>query len=119
MAAVIESVVALSTQPGGFSSGDLAVKVQERLRVSAADYQPRQAAYDLKKLRGKMLVSKIGKSRLYKAPAKGLQTLAALGILRDKVLKPVLRNRNLKRQSPSSNNSLDHHYHNLRQEMRR
>src|ERR1700722_9815397 len=50
LAAVMESVVALSTQPGGFSSGDLAVKVQERLGVSAKDYQPRQAAYDLTKL---------------------------------------------------------------------
>jgi hypothetical protein len=94
-AAVMESVVALSTQPGGFSSGDLAVKIQERLGVSDEDYQPRQAAYDLKKLRGKMLVRKIGKSRLYEAPAEGLRTLVALGMLRDKVLKPVLRNRNL------------------------
>jgi len=119
MAAVMEAVVALSTQPGGFSSGDLAVKIQERLGVSAADYQPRQAAYDLKKLRGKMLVCKIGKSRLYEAPAEGLRTLVALGMLRDKVLKPVLRNRNLQGPPPRSNNPVDHHYYNLRQEMRR
>jgi hypothetical protein len=119
MAAVMESVVALSTQPGGFSSGDLAVKIQERLGVSAEDYQPRQAAYDLKKLRGKMLVCKIGKSRLYEAPAEGLRTLVALGMLREKVLKPVLRNRNLQGPPPRNNNPVDHHYYNLRQEMRR
>jgi hypothetical protein len=119
MAAVMESVVALSTQPGGFSSGDLAIKVQERLGVSAEDYQARQAAYDLKKLRGKMLVSKIGKSRLYESPAEGLRTLVALGMLRDKVLKPVLRVRNLQGPPPRNNNPVDHHYHNLRQEMRR
>lgn len=119
MAAVMESVVALSTQPGGFSSGDLAVKIQERLGVSAADYQPRQAAYDLKKLRGKMLVRKIGKSRLYEAPAEGLRSLVALGMLREKVLKPVLRNRNLQAPPPRNNNPIDHHYYNLRQEMRR
>ena len=119
MAAVMESVVALSTQPGGFTSGDLAVKIQERLGVSDEDYQPRQAAYDLKKLRGKMLVRKIGKSRLYEAPAEGLRTLVALGMLRDKVLKPVLRNRNLQGTPPRSNNPVDHHYYNLRQEMRR
>src|SRR5262249_22279178 len=59
MAAVMESVVALATQPGGFTSGDLANQVQERLGISAEDYQPRQAAYDLKKLRGKTLVCKI------------------------------------------------------------
>ena len=119
MAAVIESVVALSTQPGGFSSGDLAIKIQERLGVSAEDYQPRQAAYDLKKLRGKTLVCKIGKSRLYEAPAEGLRTLVALGMLRDKVLKPVLRIRNLQGPPPRNNNPIDHHYYNLRQEMRR
>lgn len=117
--AVMESVVVLSTQPGGFTSGDLAIQVQERLGVSAEDYQPRQAAYDLKKLRGKTLVCKIGKSRLYEAPAEGLRTLVALGMLRDKVLKPVLRNRNLQGPPPRSDNPVDHHYYNLRQEMRR
>jgi hypothetical protein len=119
MAAVMEAVVALSTQPGGFSSGDLAVKVQERLGVSADHYQPRQAAYDLKKLRGKKLVCKIGNSRVYEAPAEGLRTLVALGMLREKVLKPVLRNRNLQGPPPRTNNPVDHHYYNLRQEMRR
>jgi hypothetical protein len=119
LAAVMESVVALSTQPGGFTSGDLAIKVQERLRLAADDYQPRHAAYDLKKLRGKMLVCKIGTGRCYEAPAEGLQTLVALGILRDKVLKSVLRIRNLQGPPPRSDNPIDHHYYNLRQEMRR
>jgi hypothetical protein len=119
MAAVMEAVVALSTRPEGFSSGDLAKKVQEGLGASAKDYQARQAAYDLKKLRGKKLVHKVGKSRLYEAPAEGLRTLVALGLLRDKVLKPVLRNRNLQGPPPRSNNPVDHHYYNLRQEMRR
>src|SRR5206468_3085280 len=101
----------LSTQPGSFSSGELAVHVQERLSLSTEDYQPRQAAYDLKKLRGKTLVHKIGKSRLYDTPAEGLRTLAALALLREKVLKPVLQNRSLKGRSPSSHNPLDHHYY--------
>jgi hypothetical protein len=119
MAAVMDAVVALSTQPGGFTSGSLAIKIQERLGVSAEDYQPRQASYDLKKLRGKKFVSRIGKGRLYKAPADGLRTLVALGLLRDKVLKPVLRNRNLQAPPPRNNDPLDRHYYNLRQEMRR
>src|SRR6202034_4013408 len=67
MTAVLEGVIALSTHPGGFTSGELAAQVQERLRISAAEYQPRQAAYDLKKLRGKKLVGKLGKSRRYEA----------------------------------------------------
>lgn len=119
LGAVMDAVLALSTQPGGFSSGDLASNVRERLGVSADVYQPRQAAYDLKKLRGKMLVCKIGKSRLYESPAEGLRTLVALGMLRDKVLKPVLRIRNLQGPPPRNNNPVDHHYYNLRQEMRR
>jgi hypothetical protein len=119
LAAVMDAVVGLSTQPGGFSSGDLASKVQETLRVSAEDYQPRQAAYDLKKLRGKKLVAKIGRSHRYEAPAEGLRTLVGLGMLRDKVLKPVLRNRNLQGPPPRTKNPVDHHYYNLRQEMRR
>lgn len=119
MAAVMESVVALATQPGGFSSGDLATKVQERRRLAADNYQPRHAAYDLKKLRGKLLVHKIGKSRLYESSAEGLRTLVALGMLREKVLKPVLRLRNLQGPPPRNDNPIDHHYYNLRQEMRR
>lgn len=119
LAAVMESVVAISTQPGGFTSGELASKVRERLRVSEQDYRPRHAAYDLKKLRGKNLVTKIVRSRRYKAPAEGLRTMVALGLLRDKVLKPVLRARNPTAPRPRSNNPLDHHYYNLRQEMRR
>jgi hypothetical protein len=117
MAAVMGAVVELSTQPMGFTSGDLSVKVRERLGVK--EYQSRQAAYDLKKLRGKGLVDKVDKSRKYEAPAAGLRTLVALGLLRDKVLKPVLRNRNLQGPPPRSDNPVDHHYYKLRQEMRR
>ena len=112
-------MVAISTQPDGFTSGELASKVRERLRVLEQDYRPRHAAYDLKKLRGKNLVTKIVRSRRYEAPAEGLRTMVALGMLREKVLKPVLRNRNLQGPPPRNNNPVDHHYYNLRQEMRR
>ena len=73
----------------------------------------------MKKLRGKQLVTKIGKSRQYQAPADGLRTMVALELLREKVFKPVLRNRNLQGRPPRSTNRLDRHYYNLRQEMRR
>jgi hypothetical protein len=119
LTAVMDAVVGLSTQPGGFSSGDVAQKVQERLQLPPEAYQPRQAAYDLKKLRGKELLAKIGNSHRYETPAEGLRTLVALGLLREKVLKPVLRMRNLQGPPPRNNNLLDHHYYNLRQEMRR
>jgi hypothetical protein len=119
LTAVMESVVALSARAGGFTSGDVALQVQQRLQLSAQAYQPRQAAYDLKKLRGKSMVTKKGNSHRYEAPAEGLRTMVALGLLRDKVLKPVLRNRNLQTPAPRSKNPIDRHYYNLRQEMRR
>lgn len=56
MRAVAESVLALSPLPHGFSASDVA----ERVRASLADdtYTTSRAAYDLRKLRGKGLVSK-------------------------------------------------------------
>ncbi len=120
MGAVLESVLALATQPDGFTSGELAVQVRAHLGCADSEYQARQAAYDLKKLRGKKLVEKVGKSRQYQAPAAGLRTIAALLVLRDKVFKPVLSNRNTQGQRPQKNaHPLDLHYHNLKQEIRR
>lgn len=100
LGAVVESVLALSTQPDGFTSGELAAQVRQRLQYDEASYQPRQAAYDLKKLCGKHLVEKIGKGRRYEAPAAGLRTLSALLILRDKVFKPVLSQRTTQGRRP-------------------
>lgn len=119
MAAVMEGVVVLSTHPTGFTSGMLADVVRKRLGDSAGDYQTRQAAYDLKKLRGKSLVRRVEKSRRYEAPAEGLRTLVALGLVRDKVFKPVLRNAHLDSPPSQSDSPLDAHYANLREEMRR
>jgi len=120
LSAVMKSVLALATQPDGFTSGELAVQVREHLGCADSEYQTRQAAYDLKKLRGKQLVDKVGKSRRYLAPAAGLRTITALLVLRDKVFKPVLSNRNTQGQRPPKHgHPLDLHYHNLKQEMRR
>jgi hypothetical protein len=117
MRAVMQAVIALSCAPHGFQSVDLAVKVQEKM---GSPYTSRQAAYDLKKLRGKNMVRKIETSRRYEPVPEGLQTMTALFILREKVLKPVLagagktrRGRKLKYQS-----QVDIHYANLQTEMR-
>lgn len=51
--------------------------------------------------------------------AAGLRTLAALLVLREKVFKPVLSNRNiLGQRPPKSDDPLDLRYHNLKQVMR-
>jgi len=55
-----------------------------------ASYAARKAAHDLHKLRGKSLVERIGKTRRYRVRRPDIRTLAALLILREQVIKPVL-----------------------------
>lgn len=88
--AVIEAVIDLAVTPGGFTASAVAARVREILGLQASAYRPRHAAYDLKKLRGKQWVQRLGKSRRYTVPALGLRMMSALLILREKVIKPVL-----------------------------
>jgi hypothetical protein len=55
-----------------------------------AQYGPRQAAYDLKKLRGKHIVARIGRTRRYEPILGGLRAMTALNVLRNKAIKPLL-----------------------------
>jgi hypothetical protein len=55
-----------------------------------ADYTTRQAAYDIRKLRGKGLAAKPGRSRRYQMPPGAARTIAALLTLRDHVIGPIL-----------------------------
>jgi len=87
---VISAVLALALQPHGFSVSELAAKVGPRLKTLKQPYTARHAAYDLKKLRGKGWVLKIGSSRRYQVPPQSLRLMAALLTLRDKVIQPVL-----------------------------
>jgi len=56
---------------------------------SAKPYQPRQAAYDLKKLRGKKLGSKIGNSRRYEATPEGLKAMTPRVAMRSSALNRI------------------------------
>jgi hypothetical protein len=113
---VMHSVVALATSPKGFTASDLAVKVRALSGPTAKPYQPRQAAYDLKKLRGKNFVSKIGNSRRYQSTPTGIKAMAALAVLRDKVFKPLLAASCHPTPSPEPHRGipLDQHYENVR-----
>ena len=53
-------------------------------------YTSRQAAYDLRKLRGKGLAVKRARTRRYHIPPDAARTVAALLALRDHVLAPVI-----------------------------
>lgn len=105
--AVMEAVVALAVLPTGFTASDLAVKVREILELSPSDYLPRHASYDLKKLRGKQWVQKIGKSRRYETVPRGLQIMAALVVLREKVIKPVLAGAGKPKRGPRPKQETD------------
>jgi hypothetical protein len=105
--AVMEAVMALAVMPTGFTASDLATKVRQILGISPTDYLPRHASYDLKKLRGKQWVQKIGKSRRYEAVPQGLQIMAALVVLREKVIKPVLAGAGKPKRSPRPKQETD------------
>jgi hypothetical protein len=86
--AALAAVLALSAAPGGFTVADLAAKVQTT--GGQTGYTIRQAAYDLRKLRGKHLIVKPGRSRRYQVPPPAARTIAALLALRDQVIGPIL-----------------------------
>jgi DNA-binding transcriptional ArsR family regulator len=118
--AVLQAVLALAVTPGGFSVSQLAQKVRELLGWNESQYQPRHASYDLKKLRGKNWVHKIGSSRRYEPEASGLQAMAALLTLRDKVIKPILASLTKPKSEPkpSPRTNLDLQYGKVQTEMR-
>ena len=82
-------------------------------------YGPRRAAYDLKKLRGKDLIQKKTGSRRYHTPPAGLRAMAALVILREKVLQPILAGMGKPKMGRKPNNwtQIDEHYETIRQNM--
>lgn len=118
--AVLEALVSLALSPTGFTASDLAAKVRDILNLSPETYQPRHAAYDLKKFRAKQWLRKIGSSRRYETTPDGLRTMAALLILREKVIKPVLAGAGKPKPGPKPQHStlLDTLYHTLQVAMR-
>lgn len=117
--AVAQAVIALAPQPEGFTAEQLATRVRTQQGRSMSQYNARKAAYDLRKLRGKALVQRIARTRHYRVRRPGIRTLAALLILREKVIKPVLAGVCCpKRGRPPKNiHPLDLHYQTLQRQM--
>src|SRR6185369_14509229 len=86
----LSAVLALAPAPHGFTVGEFAAKVHAITGTCHADYSIRQAAYDLRKLRGKQLIDKPARTRRYRVPALAARTIAALLTLRDQVIAPIL-----------------------------
>src|ERR1700681_867790 len=87
---VTEAVIALSASADGFTAPALAAQVRALGNQSQSAHGPRHAAYDLKKLRGKQIVHRIGSTRRYEPIPSGLRAITALLVLRDKAIKPLL-----------------------------
>jgi hypothetical protein len=117
---VVDAVVGLATQPGGFSLAELAAAVRARTGWGPKRYSARQAAYDLAKLRGKKLAKRPNKSRRYVGDPSGVRTMCAYLWLREKVIKPLLAGvvRRTGRP-PKILNPLDRHYVNRREKLHR
>ena len=86
--AALAAALALAPAPGGFTAAQHAARV---CQLTGQDgYTTRQAAYDLRKLRGKQLIDKPSQARRYHVPADSARVIAALLALRDHVIAPIL-----------------------------
>lgn len=117
--AVVETVIALASVPEGFTLGQLAEGVQQRLGCGAGEYPTRRAAYDLAKVRGKGLVQRVEGRRCYRSQPEHLRALCAYIILREHVLKPLLAGvvQTESQEPPKQISPIDEHYIILRQQM--
>jgi hypothetical protein len=86
--AALAAVLALAPAPHGFTVAEFAARVRQMTRRDG--YTTRQAAYDLRKLRGKQLIDKPGRTRRYHVPPQAARIIAALLALRDHVIAPIL-----------------------------
>ena len=116
MRLVAEAVIALSASPHGFTASELADRVQALSDHSQSQYGPRRAAYDLKKLRGKQIVRRVGRTRRYEPLPTGLRALTALVVLRNKAIKPLLAAAQRLRPTRGAHNprAIDRHYDAIR-----
>lgn len=119
MRQAMAAVLALAPSPGGFTVGQFAAHVRSLSRQTSGEYGTARAAYDLKKLRGKDLVHKVGFSRRYQASSAALRTMAALLVLRDHVITPILSGVRSPRRGrkPAAWSAIDADYERLRLDM--
>ena len=82
-------------------------------------YSTRQGTYDLRKLRGKQLLTKPGRTRRYHMPGDAARTITALLTVRDKVIAPLIAGiRTPRRGRPPKNwTNIDRDYETLHLDM--
>jgi hypothetical protein len=115
--AVLAAALALAIAPGGFTVADFTAKV--RAMTGQTGYTTRNAAYDLRKLRGKHLADKPGRTRRYLISPAAARIISALLTLREDVIAPLLAGvaDPRIRRTPRHWTDIDRHYQALRLEM--
>ena len=89
--AALAAVLALAVAPDGFFTvAQFTTKMAAMTGQTDADYTTRQGACDLRKLRGKQLVAKPGRTWRYHVPEAAARTIAALLTIRDQVIARLL-----------------------------
>jgi hypothetical protein len=115
--AALSAVLALSPASDGFTVAELTAKVHTM--TGHTGYTIRQAAYDLRKLRGKDLIAKPGRTRRYHLEPQNAGTIAALLALREQVIAPILAGVRSPRmgRKPITWTSVDRDYEKIRIDM--
>ena len=115
--AVPAAALALAIAPGGFTVAGFAAKV--RAMTGQAGYTIRNAACDLRKLRGKNLAGKPGRTRRYLISPAAARIISALLTLREDVIAPLLAGvaDPRIRRTPRHRTEIDRHCQALRLEM--
>src|SRR5680860_1291457 len=114
--AALDAALALAVAPDGFTVADFTAKVRSMTGQTNDAYTVRQAAYDIRKLRGKQLIVKPGRARRYLIPQPAARTIAALLAVRDHVIAPILAGVRVPRQGrpPKHLTTVDRDYEHLR-----
>jgi len=120
MCHVVEAVIAFAPSPNGFTASQVAAQVRLLSKLDPLAYSPRHAAYDLKKLRGKHIVQRIGRTCRYETLPTGLRAMTALIVLRNKAIKPLLAAARPLRpaRGPHNPKPIDAHYQTIQGAMR-
>lgn len=115
--AVLAAALALAIAPGGFTVADFAAKVRDM--TGQAGHTIRNAVHDLRKIRGKHLADKPGRTRRYFISPAAARIISALLTLRDQVIAPLLAGvaDPRIRRTPRHWTEIDRHYQALRLEM--
>ena len=115
----LAAALALAVAPAGFTVAQFTAQVRAMTGQTPDDYSTRQGAYDLRKLRGKRLATKPGRTRRYHMPGDAARTITALLTVRDKVIAPLIAGiRTPRRGRPPKNwTKIDRDYQTLRLDM--